>query len=116
MSAPGGNNFHPESLGELARFAQYMFAGVEKQLTHLSDKIDRLDVVTREQYREDMEDLRSDVKELERDLEANKAKASSDLEAFQARLSNQTKWFIGSIIFPLAGLILTIYSMFKGAS
>lgn len=116
MSAPGGSSFQPESLSELARFVSYMFAGVEKQLTHMSDKLDKMDVITREQHREDMEMLRGEVKDLERELEATRTKSTADLEAFQSRLTNQTRWFIGSIIFPLAGLILTIYSLLKGAA
>ena len=111
---PGGS-FEPESLAELTRFAQYMFAGLEKQLNTVANKLDKLDVVSKEQHREDIEFIRAEVKELERELESNRAKAASDLEGFQTKLTNQTRWFIGSIVFPLVGVILTVYSMLRGA-
>lgn len=106
MSAPGGNQqFQPESLSELARFVQYMFSGFEKQLNQLSDKLDQMDSVSHERHREDMERLRGEIKDLE-----------ADIEKQRARQTAQTRWVIGSILFPLVGLILTAYSLLQGAA
>lgn len=116
MSYQGGQNFQPESLSELARFVQYMFTGFEKSLTNMADKLDKMDVVSREQYREDMEMIRGEVKELEKEIDANRIKQANDLENFQAKLTNQNRWLIGSLLFPLVGVLLTIYSLFQGGA
>ena len=104
MSAPGGSNFQPESVSELSRFVQYMFGGLEKQLTLMSDKLDKMDVVSRSQYREDMQVLRDELKE-----------QKAELEAYQNKLAAYGRWFVSSLVLPFVGLTVTIYGLFYGS-
>lgn len=105
MSAPGGSNFQPESVAELSRFVQYMFDGVNKELSHITTKLDRLDVVTKDQHRDDLDELKEQIRELKQDREED-----------QAKLSSYGRWFVSSLILPLAGLIVTIYGLLNGGS
>lgn len=106
MAAPGGpQQFHPESLSELARYVQYMLVNYEKQLNTLSARIEQIENQARENRREDSDHLRAQIKKLE-----------EDIEKYRNRQTQQTRWVIGSIVFPLVGLILTAYSMLQGVS
>lgn len=112
MSAP----FEPESLAELTRYIQYVVGGMEKQLANLSEQIGKLDVVSRTQYREDMAALRERHLEEIKDVRDDMSEIKHDFEQFQSRLSSHGRWLVGSVIFPLVGLILTIYALLKGVS
>lgn len=105
MSAPGGSNFQPESVAELSRFVQYMFAGFDKQLNEITAKLDRMDVVTKDQHRDDLEDLKEELRE-----------QKQELEDYQNKLASYGRWFVSSLILPLAGLIVTIYGLLNGGS
>jgi predicted RNase H-like nuclease (RuvC/YqgF family) len=122
MSAPGGQNFQPESVAELSRFVQYMFAGFEKQLNEsvrqqsdatvklerqiaeISAKFER-NVVTKEQHREDLDDLKDELRE-----------QKQELEDYQNKLSSYGRWFVSSLVLPLVGLIITIYGLLNGSN
>lgn len=105
MSAPGGNNFQPESVAELSRFVGYMFAGFEKQLNEITSKLDRMEVVTKDQHRSDIEDLKEELREQKKEI-----------EDYQNKLAAYAKWFVSSLILPLAGLAVTIYGLLNGGS
>lgn len=109
-----GNSFEPESLAELTRFVTYMMSGIDRQLTELFNKVDKLDVVSKEQYREDFAAMKQQQREDNAELREEIREVSKDLEGFQSRLSAHGRWLIGSIIFPLVGLILTIYGLLHG--
>lgn len=108
--------FEPESLSELTRYLQYIVSGIEKQLTNLTEKVDKLDVVSRAQYREDMTALRERHREEIDDVRGDMSEMKRNFELFQSRLSSHGRWLVGSVIFPLVGLILTIYALLKGVS
>lgn len=100
-----GPHFQPESLAELTRFVQYMFAGVDKQLNNITTKLDRLDVVSKDQHRADLEVLKSELQE-----------QKQELADYQAKLANYGRWFVSSLILPLVGLIVTIYGLLNGSN
>lgn len=116
MSAPGGSNFQPESLAELSRFVQYMFAGMDKQLNEITSKLDRMEVVSKEQHRSDMDDLKEELREQKQEFEEKIRAQDQELEDYQNKLSSYGRWFVSSLIIPLAGLIVTIYGLFNGGS
>ena len=105
MSAPGGNNFQPESLNELARFVQYMFSSFDKSLNELSSKLDKLDVVSREQHRSDLQHIKDELNE-----------QKQELADYQSRLANYGRWFVSSLVLPLVGLIITVYGLLNGSN
>ena len=122
MSAPGASNFQPESVAELSRFVQYVFAGFEKQLNESlqrqSDATQKLEqqiaeisakfeksVVTKDQHREDLDQIREELRE-----------QKQELENYQNKLSNYGRWFVSSLVIPLVGLFITIYGLLNGGA
>lgn len=106
--------FEPESLSELTRFVTYMMNGIDRQLNELSTKVDKLDVVSKSQYKEDLLEIKEQQRANNAEVREEIKEVAQDLEKFQNRLATHGRWLIGSIIFPLIGLILTIYSLIKG--
>lgn len=122
MSAPGASNFQPESVAELSRFVQYVFAGFEKQLNdslqrqsdatlklekqiaEISAKFEK-NVVTKDQHREDLDQVREELRE-----------QKQELENYQNKLSNYGRWFVSSLVIPLVGLFITIYGLLNGGA
>lgn len=97
------NGFHPETVPELARYIEYQFAGVKTDIRHLNDRLDRQDVITRDQHKEDLERLKAEIIELD-----------ADLRDYQARTANLVKWFVTSLIIPGIGTIAAVYAVFNG--
>lgn len=122
MSAPGGNNFQPESVAELNRFVQYVFANYEKQISdqnrlhnesmvkierQLSDVSAKIEqhLVTKDQHRSDMEDLKEEIRD-----------QKLEFDEYQNRMSGYFRWLVSSLIIPLVSLVVTIYSLLNGGS